>query len=191
MNEDRPLIWVLEGEKAGDNAQGRELAARIGGSTLFRRLRYNLLYKAPNFLLGERLASLNRRSSDPLSAPWPDLVIGVGRRSVPVARWIKKQSGGRARLLQIGRPRARLDLFDLIITTPQYGLPPAANVIELALPIVSRAATSSDERDWRNQLKDLPQPIIAVMVGGHIAGIVENGPEARWAIGNLMVGKAA
>jgi simple sugar transport system ATP-binding protein len=30
----------------------------------------------------------------------------------------------------------------------------------------------------------------AVMVDGHIAGIIENGPNARWEIGNLMVGAA-
>lgn len=184
MGGDRPIIWVLEGQKVGDNTQGRELAARVGGHIEIRSLRYNLLCKAPNFILGESLVSLDRRASSALAAPWPDLVIGVGRRSVPVARWIRKQSGGRARLVQLGRPRARLDLFDLVITTPQYGLPAAPNVVELALPITPQPAVSDDEDGWRSTLASLPEPKIAVLVGGpmtplamgpmEIAGLARN-----------------
>ncbi|MBC8038290.1 MAG: mitochondrial fission ELM1 family protein [Rhizobiales bacterium] len=168
MSGDQPLIWVLEGERAGDNAQARELAARVGGRIESRRLRYrHRLRKVRNFLLGASLVTLDREASDPLAAPWPDLVIGVGRRSVPVARWIRKQSGGATRLVQIGRPRARLDLFDLIITTPQYGLPAAPNVIELALPITPQPPASvAEDEGWRDMLALLPEPKIAVLVGG-------------------------
>ena len=172
MGGDRPLIWVLEGQKAGDNAQGRELAARVGGHIETRRLRYNRLCKVPNFVLGESLVSLDRRTSDALAAPWPDLVIGVGRRSVPVARWIRKQSDGRARLVQLGRPRARLDLFDLVVTTPQYGLGAAPNVIELALPITPQPAVSDGEDGWRSTLAALREPKIAVLVGGPMKPLV-------------------
>jgi len=167
MSGAEPVIWVLEGMKAGDNAQAREFAARVGGHIEIRRLRYKRwLDEARNFLLGASLVTLDRQASDPLLAPWPDLIIGVGRRSVPVARWIRKQSGGRARLVQLGRPRARLSLFDLVITTPQYGLPAAPNVIELTLPITPQAAGADEEHRWRSELASLPEPRIAVLVGG-------------------------
>lgn len=183
MGGNRPVIWVLEGQKAGDNAQGRELAARVGGHIETRRLRYNRLCKVPNFVLGESLVSLDRRTSDALAAPWPDLVIGVGRRSVPVARWIRKQSGGRSRLVQIGRPRARLDLFDLVITTPQYGLPSAPNVIELALPITPRPAAADDEEN--GIFTTLAKPVIAVLVGGPMKPLMMGPPEIARLAGDV------
>ena len=182
MSRAEPVIWVLEGMKAGDNAQAREFAARVGGHIEIRRLRYKRwLDEARNFLLGATLVTLDRQSSDPLLAPWPDLIIGVGRRSVPVARWIRKQSGGRTRLVQLGRPRARLSLFDLVITTPQYGVPAAPNVIELTLPITPRA-TVTDVEEWRSKLATLPEPKIAVLVGG---------PMKRLAMGPVEITRLA
>ena len=59
-----------------------------------------------------------------LQPPWPDLVVGIGRRTVPVARWIQQRSGGRTDLVRLGHPRADNDLFDLVITTRQYPVPP-------------------------------------------------------------------
>lgn len=166
MRAEAPLVWVLQGLKRGDNAQARELAARLPAQASFKDLRYNWLYRLPNFLLGSGLASL-RDGAGGLAPPWPDLVIGVGRRSVPVARWIRKKSGGRTRLVHIGRPRARLDIFDLVITTPQYGLPPAGNVVELVLPLTAASSLPQGELEfWNKEFADLPRPIIAALIGG-------------------------
>ena len=49
----------------------------------------------------ETLLTLMRKQSDALSPPWPDLVIAASRRSVPIARWIRKQSGDRTRLVHL------------------------------------------------------------------------------------------
>ena len=68
-----------------------------------------------------------------LQPPWPDLVVGIGRRTVPVARWIQQQSGGRTNLIRLGHPRADNELFDLVITTRQYPVPPGENVVTLPL----------------------------------------------------------
>lgn len=128
-------IWVLMGRRHGDNAQAQALALDLGGICLEYRLSYNNLRDLPNSLLGASLTSL--RGSPPFAPPWPDLVIGIGRRSVPVARWIRARSGGKARLVQMGRPRLNPRHFDLVITTPQYGVPRAANVAVLTLPYES------------------------------------------------------
>jgi mitochondrial fission protein ELM1 len=93
---------------------------------------YNWLNRCPNILLGATLASARRSSAAQLQPPWPDLVIGASRRSVPVARWIRQQSGGRTKLVHLLHAMAPLDLFDLIITTPQYRLPPRSNVLHLS-----------------------------------------------------------
>lgn len=166
-NGHSPRVWVLVGGRTGDNAQARELARRLGWPHEIRQLGYNPLRALPNLLLGASLAALDRRASDRLAPPWPDLVIGVGRRSVSVARWIQRQSGRTAKLVQIGRPRAPLAWFDLVLTTPQYGLPPSPNVIELPLPLVSPPGLpESDLENWRVRFAELPRPWTGVLVGG-------------------------
>lgn len=156
-----PRVWALLGDKAGDNAQVLALARALGWPFASKRLAYRDLRKLPNLLFGASLATLNRRKSDPLEPPWPDLVIAVGRRSVPVARWIRRRAGGRTKLVQIGRPRAPVGLFDLVVTTPQYATTAAANVVELPLPIATPAAG-----ELTDELAALPRPRIVALVGG-------------------------
>lgn len=163
-----PIVWLILGERAGDNAQVQALGRALGLPFEEKRLRYNKLARNNFSELGPGLRSVDQGSSDQLGPPWPDLVIGVGRRSVPVVQWIRSQSGGRARLVQIGRPRADLDLFDLVVSTPQYGLPPRENVLLIEAPLVGldQQALAQAAEAWRPKLAHLPRPWIALLVGG-------------------------
>ncbi len=144
-----PEIWALLGSKGGDNSQVLHLASQLPGRVVPKQLAFNGLHAAPNALLGASLKSLTPESRTQFAGTWPALVIAAGKRSVPVARWIKQQSQGRTRLVQIGRPRAPLAAFDLVITTPQYGLPNEANVLELPLPLVAqRHPAQAEQARW-------------------------------------------
>jgi mitochondrial fission protein ELM1 len=130
-----------------------------------KELRYNRLRRI-RFLRGVRLTILSRDSRKLIEPPWPDLVIGVGYGSVHVAREIRRRSGGRAKLVQVGNPRTRVDDMDLVITTPQYARPPAPNVLALpyAMGNPARAiAATEQERAW---LQTCPKPIRLIAVGG-------------------------
>ncbi len=167
----RPLIWALTGSRAGDNAQvlalAHAMAAIRDAEVVEKPLSYGALRLLPNILLPPGTAVLDTDSRRRVEeGPLPDLVIGVGRRSVPVARWIRKASRGRARLVWLGRPRAPLDWFDLIITTAQYGLPERSNVVMVDLPPAAPVAASESLEDWRDKFSDLPRPQVAVLVGG-------------------------
>ena len=171
-----PLIWALTGSRRGDNAQvmglAQAMAARTGGELVEKPLRYNALRLLPNTLIPPSLAVLDQKSRAIISGgPGPDLVICVGRRSVPVARWIKAQSGGRTRLVWLGRPRAPLAWFDLVLTTAQYGLPDSDHVTTLDLPPTIAPAPPENLERWQKEFADLPRPLTAVLVGG-----------ARWPI---------
>ena len=74
-------------------------------------------------LLGATAAASTRRGSAALQPPWPDVLITSGQRSAPVARWVRGQSGGRTRLVQLGRPGGPFTLFDLIVAAPDDRLP--------------------------------------------------------------------
>ena len=162
----KKVIWVLQGARVGDNAQARELASLIGAQVVYKELRFNTLHHLPNLVLGASTLSLRANSKQELLPPWPDLVIATGKRCAPVARWIKQQSRGQTKIVHLGRPRAPLSAFDLVITTPQYGLPRADNVIETPLPFVASRKADTGELDlWRTEWAGLRKPLIAVAIG--------------------------
>lgn len=165
----RPKVWVLLGTKVGGNGQLTSLADALGWPYETKQLVYNPLNRCPTLLLGPSLLSLDRRKSSPLTAPWPDLVIAASRRSAPVALWIKKQSAGHTRLVHLIHTQAPLDLFDLIITTPQYCLPSRPNVLHNTAPLnrmaVEHLAAAASQ--WEARLADLPRPYTALLVGGN------------------------
>ena len=125
-----PLIWVLLGARTGDNNQALALAEALGMPFEVKQLDYNAL-QSLSVWLPPTAASLTGAAKTGLKAPWPDLVIAIGRRSVPVARWIKSKSGGRTKLVRIGHPRIDPKLFDLVVTTRQYPVSPGGNVVLL------------------------------------------------------------
>ena len=164
-----PKVWVLLGNKAGGNGQLISLADALDWPYETKQLRYNSLNHCPNIFLGPSILSVDRRQSSSLEAPWPDLVIASSRRSAPVARWIKKQSGGRARLVHLIHTQAPLHLFDLVITTPQYRVPLRPNVLCNTAPLnrlaPDRLAAAASR--WQVRLANLPRPYTALLVGGN------------------------
>ncbi len=162
------MTWLLTGHKAGDNTQVRALADALGWPYTVKRFRYRSYELLTNRLLGVTLAGIDRAASSELAPPWPELVITAGRRNEPVARWIRRQSGGKTRLVHVGRPWAPLDSYDLIVTTPQYFLPNLPNVLHNHLPLhgVSSEPLAQAADHWRERLGQLPHPWIALLVGG-------------------------
>ena len=163
----RPLIWVLKGLRGGDTSQAMELALQLGGRVEAKQLHFNALHAVPNWLASARVFHLTSSARLVLRPPWPDLVVATGKRTAPVALWIKRQSGGHSKLVQLGRPRMALKHFDLVVTTPQYGLPAAPNVIELALPFAHpKAVVPADLEAFNTEWSHLPRPWILGMTGG-------------------------
>jgi mitochondrial fission protein ELM1 len=101
MTDRPPRIWLLLGERAGDNNQLIALAEELGLPFETRPLHHNFLRNVARKQLSRTMLTFTAKSLRQLRPPWPDLVIGIGRRSVPVACWIKKRSGGTAKLVQI------------------------------------------------------------------------------------------
>lgn len=165
-----PLVWLLEPYRAGEQQQALALAEALGGPFVRKRLRHHRLRgAATNLGRGSGLAGIDRRGSDALTPPWPDLLITAGMRNEPVARWVRRQSGGRTRLVHIGRPWADPGAFDLVITTPQYRLPQRPNVLHNDLPLhrVHADRLAAAAARWAPTLGHLPAPRIAVIVGGN------------------------
>ncbi len=178
---DAPIVWCLLGRKAGDNTQVRALAGALGWPWQEKHIFARPWELLAHLSLRVTLAGIDRSLSSELQAPWPDLVISAGRRNEPVARWIQRQSGGRTRLVHVGRPWAPLSCYDLIITTPQYFLPQQDNVLQLGLPLSSSSAADSAEAadQFEPTVRYMPRPRIALLVGGDSGKYVFTAEKAR------------
>jgi mitochondrial fission protein ELM1 len=157
----QPKVWLLLDDRPGHRTQVRGLADVLGWTAEEKRLRFRLVNHLPNKLLGARLVSLNRARSDPLEPPWPDLVVAMGRRTVPVARWIGQQSGGMARLVQLGRKGANLaGVFDLAVALRHFQLPPHPARLDLVVPPtqVTAARLAAAAEQWPDLLRDAASP---------------------------------
>ncbi len=163
-----PSTWLLMGRKEGDNRQLQALAERLGWAYETKRFAYRRSELLTNLLLGPNLHGMRAAQSSPLGPPWPELILTAGRRNEPIARWIRQQSGGRTKLVHLGRPWARPEAFDLIVTTPQYRLPPRANILENETVIHGLEPERLEEaaRALQARLSEMPRPLIAVLVGG-------------------------
>jgi uncharacterized protein len=165
-----PRVWVLTGNKAGDNTQVLALAEALGWPFEIKQFVYRTHEVVPNLLLRTTLAGIDAQQSSPIEAPWPDLVISAGRRNGPIARWIKQQSPDTIRLVHVGRPWSSLDRFDLVVTTPQYRLPVRPNVLHNKTPLhrVTKERLAREAARWRDRLAHLPRPLTTVIVGGSL-----------------------
>ena len=159
-----PLLWLLMGSRVGDNNQLLALANSLGFPFEAKKLDFN---QARHLSLLRKGLTIVAAHSRPLIAPpWPDIVICVGYGSVPVARYIRRQSGGRTRLVHIGNPRDPIRDFDLQITTPQYPRAAVANLLELPFPIGNPAKEAVATEADLERLANSPRPRRLLAVGG-------------------------
>jgi mitochondrial fission protein ELM1 len=160
---DSPKVWVLLSKHAGDNAQLIAMADALGWPYECKRITTPPRPYLLDALLGNRWP---RRPVPDLNAPWPDMVLSAGRRCAQVAQWIKHRSQGTTKLVHVGRAQLPLWRFDLVLSTPQYGLALTDNVVDLPAPYMNpRTLDQAQLEQWRERFASLPRPWIAVLVG--------------------------
>lgn len=164
-----PSVWVLTDDRGGNTTQSVGLAEALGWPYERKSLHPGALSILHNRLLGASRVGILRSRSDALEPPWPDLVIAAGRRTAPVALWIREQSCGRTRLVHLGRKGGDVaERFDLVATPSYCRLFPHPHRVETCAPLhsVTPARLADAEKRWRDRFAPLPSPRIAVLVGG-------------------------
>ena len=166
---DPPRVWLGSAYQAGERSQILELAEALGWPFEVKELSYRKREFRTSLFRGSDLRGIRRQQSSRLEPPWPDLVISAGMRNEPVCRWIRAQSGGRTRIVHIGRPWASPERFDLVVTTPQYRLAEHPRVLQNSVTLhrVSAARLAAAARTWEPEFAELPGPRIAVILGGN------------------------
>jgi mitochondrial fission protein ELM1 len=163
-----PRVWALVGDRTGDNRQTDSVAEALGWPLERKYLRVSPPYAETKPTVVPSIEHLDPARTDPLEAPWPDLVITMGRRLSMVALWIRQQSRGRTKLVLVGKPSGQLDEFDLIVTSAENPLPRRPNVLQVQLPLLrlDELMLKNAEALWAPRLSEFGRPIIALLVGG-------------------------
>jgi len=168
QHEAPPRVWLLVGEKAGDNAQVRVIAEALGWPVEERHIAMQAAWVRGKPRVRASLDHIDAQRSDALEPPWPDLVITIGRRLSMVGLWVREQSRGRTKLVLLGKPRRLARQFDLVVASAQYRVARRFNVLQLGLPLmrVDPAAVAAAADAWRARFAGLARPLTAMLVGG-------------------------
>lgn len=165
-------VWLLLDDRPGHRTQVRGLARLLGVVGEEKPLAFSWINRLPNPLLGASLLSINADKSAALQAPWPDLVVAMGRRSVPVVRWIKKQSDGRTRILLLGRKGANdMAGIDLALVCAHFQMPPHGRRRTIVSPPtqVHQALLAAELARHGDPLSEVKPPRALFLIGGPTA----------------------
>lgn len=172
-------VWAIASYRAGENSQIFGLVSRLNVPSVVKRLAYTRLAGPLGIARAVSVAGIDRDRSDVLEPPWPELIVSAGVKNEPVCRWIRRQSGGRTRLVFLGRTWATRPNFDLVVTTPQYRLPREPNVLHNLMTQhgITRERLVTAREQFRDRFAELPSPRFAVLLGGD-SGPYVFGPNA-------------
>jgi mitochondrial fission protein ELM1 len=186
--------WIVTDGSVGMEAQGIAVAEAVGLPFSLRRVRVTGAMKfvpAPLQLLVPPARLLRFvASNEKLEAPWPRLIISIGRRSVPVALAIKRLAKPHAFALHIQNPKVPARLFDLIAAPVHDGFA-APNVVATfgAVHSVTPERLAGAGKRYASNIEALPHPRIAVLLGGESQAF-SFPPELAAAFGAKLAGLA-
>jgi uncharacterized protein len=189
-----PRTWVILSDKRGDNGQVETIVDALDWP-----VENKYVHMRPEFVLGKpryrpSLDHLDLSRSDPLEAPWPELILTVGRRPSMVALWIRKQSGNKTKIVLVGKPSGHMLDFSLVIASAENQMPPMHNFVPTILPLMRVAPedVTSEAEAWRERFAPLRKPLIAMLVGGETNPFIMNRKvadelvaTARWIVDEL------
>lgn len=165
-------IWILADDRPGTVSQSIGLAEEIGFEYKIIHLKYSTLAILPNFIFGEsffRISAETRKKITKLNY-LPTLVISAGRRSAPIALYLKKKSQNRTKIIQIMNPNLALEKFDSVILPKHDEVKEAdfSNVITTigSLTKINDKVIKHETEKFAPWFQNITKPKIALLVGG-------------------------
>ena len=148
-------------------SQAFGLAAAIGLPVAEKRIALRPPWSwLPGGFLPMPLSALDA-SGDPLTPPWPRLVVSCGRRSVGPALAVKRLSGGRTIAAHVQNPGGGSGKFDLVVAMAHDGIRgPNVVLVRTALHHITQARLAAARIEWQPRLGADGAPLLGVLVGG-------------------------
>ncbi|MEO6689300.1 MAG: mitochondrial fission ELM1 family protein [Dokdonella sp.] len=159
--------WAISDGAAGNERQAVALSRALGLAPRILRIRVREPWNvfAPHLTPGAH-AAIRDEQGNLLVAPWPDIVIGCGRRAALVTRLLRRWSEARCFTVQILDPRIDSGAYDVVVS-PQHDRVSGTNVLH------SIGALNAVDRDWLGNARTrftrfaaLPSPRTTVLIGG-------------------------
>jgi mitochondrial fission protein ELM1 len=153
--------WALTTGETGMRTQARGLAQAVADVVIEKT--------APGWSLWP---ASRGPAADRLAAPWPDVLVTCGRRSVNRAIAIRRASGGRTLAVHVQDPRGRAAAFDLVIAMDHDRIAAGGNVMKVSTALHDLTPDNLAEagRLWAPRLTPLGRPLLGAVVGGDLKG---------------------
>ncbi|NRA73263.1 MAG: mitochondrial fission ELM1 family protein [Rickettsiales bacterium] len=161
--------WVITNGSAGTVSQALGLAQAIGFKEIKQKIfkanfTFSLIPSIAHIFLKRFLSS----DSDKLEKPWPDVIIGCGRRVIPFLLYIKKTTKGKTYCIYVQDPRISTKYFDLIVKM-QHDPIKGDNVIttDFSLNLVNRKRLISELKKYKRKFTKFSAPYFTILIGGN------------------------
>lgn len=156
--------WVVTEGIAGTENQCIGVAEALGLKPIVKRIKLREPWKSFSPYLGME----TWWAFDPLLySPWPDILIGGGRKSIAVSRYVRKMSLNQTFTVQLQDPRIKPYHFDLVAVPAHDPLRGKNVVVTTATPNrITDKKLARAHAQFKNTLGILPSPRVAVLIGG-------------------------
>ena len=158
-------LWVVTDGMPGMQNQALGLAEALGHDITVKKVttRPPWKYVTPFVRLGLKYSF----TGDPLTPPWPDVVIASGRKSIMPALYVKRASQGKTKVIYIQNPVISPDHFTAVVV-PEHDRLKAENVFvtQGALHRVTEARLEAERAKFSPFISEFSAPRIAVILGG-------------------------
>lgn len=168
----RDEIWILNDSRPGTISQSIGLAEELGIEYKIINFSYSFFAKIPNFFLsssGLRLTKKSRQEFKNLNH-FPRLIISAGRKSAPIALFLKKLAKNHNKIAQIMNPNLNLKKFDFVILPKHDKIDEKKfpNVISTigSLTRINENLIAQEHQKFSSWFGDIKKPKIALLVGG-------------------------
>lgn len=159
--------WILSDGRAGHETQALGIVEALGVAPDLRRVAPRALYACLAPFGPVDPSEAPGRAGSPIAAPYPDIAIAAGRRTLPYLREVKRASRGRTFTVYINAPATGPGAADLIVA-PRHDELVARNVVN---PLTPANGVTPERLDRLRAEPDprvaaLPGPRVALLVGG-------------------------
>ncbi len=168
------IFWSLMDDRRGSVGQAKGIIDALNKDTfqiIEKEIQYNKFAALPNWIRGKTLLGTTTKTRESLNAPFPDYVLSISRRTVPIARYIKKLSP-KTKLIQLMHPgKTGLEDFSLIIVPEHDQNKKFTSNIHYITGCPHRITPqylSEAKIIWDKKFSHLPKPLTTVIVGGAI-----------------------
>ncbi|MES2728489.1 MAG: mitochondrial fission ELM1 family protein [Pseudomonadota bacterium] len=168
-----PVVWVVSEGIAGTENQCLAVAARLHVTPVVKRVRLKGLWRILSPYLGLECRTSFDDPDTLLTPPWPDIVIGAGRKAIAAMRYIAAKAPHRPVLVYLQDPRVRYAIFDVVavpyhdaIMRPALTQRPNVIITHAAPNRVTDAVLATAKTAWAKTFAGLPSPRVAVLIGG-------------------------